>query len=107
MAAMIARLTDGLSRRAFVLLAALLAVANATQQVYGRKLVLNVSGVIPAVLLDAGFPLAALKGVPLVARTVSLIAHLLEETVNPIGFILAHAAEAAIAFSGTKDIAQC
>ena len=37
----------------------------------------------PAVLLDAGFPLLALKGVPILARTASLIAHLLEEQRAP------------------------
>ena len=45
----------------------------------GRPLVLNVSGAIPAVLLDAGFPLGGLKGVPILARAASLIAHLVEE----------------------------
>ena len=30
----------------------------------GKPLALNVSGAIPAVLLDAGYPLVALKGVP-------------------------------------------
>ena len=38
-------------------------------QLLGRPLALNVSGGIPAVLLDAGYPLLALKGVPLLART--------------------------------------
>ena len=38
---------------------------------------LNVSAAIPAVLLDVGYPLAALKGVPILARTAGLIAHLL------------------------------
>ena len=37
---------------------------------------MNVSGAIAAVLLDAGYPLLAVKGVPMLARTASLIAHL-------------------------------
>lgn len=69
-------------------------------EVYGRTLPLNVSGAIPAVMLDAGFPLGALKGIPILARTASLIAHLHEEADRPIGFILSgHAAEA-ISFDG-------
>ena len=44
--------------------------------------------------------LAALKGVPILARAASLIAHLLEEQARPIGFVLAHAAEAAIGYDG-------
>jgi citrate synthase len=66
----------------------------------GKALVMNVSAAIPAVLLDAGFPLGALKGVPLLARTASLIAHLLEEQTKPIGFVLSHAAAKAIDYDG-------
>jgi citrate synthase len=69
-------------------------------QLIGRPLALNVSGAIPAVLLDVGYPLSALKGVPILARTASLIAHLLEERSRPIGFVLAHAAAQAIDYDG-------
>jgi citrate synthase len=65
-----------------------------------KKLAMNVSGAIPAVLLDAGYPLLALKGVPILARTASLIAHLLEEQSRPIGFVLSHAGAAAIGYDG-------
>jgi citrate synthase len=67
----------------------------------GKPLALNVSGAIPAVLLDAGYPLAALKGVPILARTAGLIAHLLEEQLRPIGFVMSHAAAAAIDYDGS------
>jgi citrate synthase len=66
----------------------------------GKPLKLNVSGAIPAVLLDAGYPLLALKGVPLLARTAGLIAHLLEEQVRPIGFAMSAAAAEAIRYDG-------
>ncbi len=66
----------------------------------GKPLKLNVSGAIPAVLLDAGYPLGALKGVPILARTAGLIAHLLEEQLRPIGFVLSHAGAAAIDYDG-------
>jgi citrate synthase len=66
----------------------------------GKPLALNVSGAIPAVLLDSGYPLAALKGVPILARTAGLIAHLLEEQLRPIGFVMSHAAAAAIDYDG-------
>ncbi len=69
-------------------------------QLIGRPLSLNVSGAIPAVLLDVGFPLGAMKGVPILARTASLIAHLLEEQQRPIGFVLSHAAAKAIDYDG-------
>jgi citrate synthase len=69
-------------------------------EVIGRPLALNVSGAIPAVLLDAGYPLLALKGVPLLARTAGLIAHLLEEQQRSIGFVMSHAAGRAIDYDG-------
>ena len=69
-------------------------------QLVGRPLALNVSGAIPAVLLDAGYPLLALKGVPILARTAGLIGHLLEEQERPIGFVLSHAGARAISYDG-------
>lgn len=66
----------------------------------GRQLALNVSGAIPAVLLDAGYPLGALKGIPILARTAGLIAHLLEEQQHPIGFVLSHVGAQAIDYDG-------
>jgi citrate synthase len=66
----------------------------------GKPLPMNVSGAIPAVLLDVGYPLGALKGVPILARTAGLIAHLLEEQLRPIGFVLSHAGAAAIDYDG-------
>src|SRR3954452_21289118 len=55
------------------------AVEAVIPEVVGKDLKLNVSAAIPAVLLGVGFPLNALKGVPMLARTASLIAHLSEE----------------------------
>ena len=66
----------------------------------GRPLKMNVSGAIPAVLLDAGYPLLALKGVPILARTASLVGHLLEEQSAPIGFLMANAGSAAVTYGG-------
>jgi citrate synthase len=79
---------------------AALAVERSIGTIVRKPLVLNVSGAIPAVLLDAGYPLAALKGVPILARTASLIAHLLEEQERGIGFVLTHAGSEAIEYDG-------
>lgn len=81
-------------------IAALRAVGAALPAAIGRALPINVNGAIPAVMLDVGFPLAALKGISLLARTASLIAHLQEETERPIGFMLSGAAAAAISYDG-------
>lgn len=69
-------------------------------EITGKDLRINISSAIPAVLLDVGYPRQALKGVPLLARTASLIAHLLEEQTRPIGFLMAEAASAAITYDG-------
>jgi citrate synthase len=78
------------------------AVEAVIPELTGKTLVLNVSGAIPALLLDAGYPMLAMKGVPLLARTASLIAHLLEERTDPIGFALTEAGSAAIGYDGLR-----
>ncbi len=71
------------------------AFASVVNDVWGKQLTMNVSTAIPAVMLDVGFPLEALKGIPILARTASLLAHLREDGTQPLGFYLAdHAAEA-------------
>ena len=86
------------------------AIAKAAEallpQVLNKDLKLNVSGAIPAVLLGAGFPLQALKGVPILARTAGLIAHLYEEMQDPIGFALTYQATREQQYTGTLPEAQ-
>ncbi len=81
------------------------AIAESVERVLpgitGRDLRLNVSAAIPAVLLDAGFPAQALRGVPILARTASLIGHLTEEASKPIGFALSYQATREQTYSGT------
>lgn len=81
-------------------MAALEAVVETLQESYGRNLPMNVSAAIPAVLLDAGFPLRALIGIPMVARTGSLVAHLFEEQETKLGFKLAARAEEGVRYNG-------
>jgi len=77
------------------------AAEAAIHEATGKRLVLNISGAIPAVLLDVGFPLAAMKGVPILARTASLVAHLVEEQARPIGFVISENGAKGIAYDGT------
>jgi citrate synthase len=72
-------------------------------EAWGKPLPMNVSLPIAAVLLDLDFPPAILKGVPILARTASLLAHLAEESERPIGFRMAAAAEDAIAYAPGED----
>jgi citrate synthase len=76
------------------------AVEQAIPSVVGKDLKLNVSAAIPAVLLGAGFPLAALRGVPILARTASLIAHLNEELSLASGFALSYQATRELVYEG-------
>lgn len=79
---------------------ALVTVERLIPQVYGKKLPANASGSIPAVLLDVGFPLGAMKGIPILARTAGLLGHLHEEATRPVGFLMYHLAEQGITYDG-------
>jgi citrate synthase len=72
---------------------------DAAAEVWGRPLTMNVSMPIAAVMLDLGFSAAAVKAVPILARTGGLRAHLAEERERPLGFPMAAAAEEAIEYA--------
>ncbi|MEO4043499.1 citryl-CoA lyase [Hoeflea sp. CAU 1731] len=75
-------------------------LAKHAPDIMERPLPINVSGAIPATIVDAGWPLDALKAVPLLARAAGLSAHLYEESQRPIGFIMSHKADLAITYDG-------
>jgi citrate synthase len=77
------------------------AVEAVLPEVIGKDLKLNVSAAIPAVLLGVGFPLNALKGVPMLARCAGLIAHMSEELETPIGFALSYQATRELRYTGS------
>jgi citrate synthase len=69
------------------------AFRSAVAETWGKPLTMNVAMPIAAVLLDLRFSTAAVKAVPILARTAGLLAHLAEEREQPLGFLLARAAE--------------
>jgi len=71
---------------------------DAVAEAWGKPLTMNVAMPIAAVLLDLGFPSAAVKAVPILARTAGLLAHLAEEQEHPLGFLMAATAEEAIEY---------
>ena len=81
-------------------------VAHRATAIMGRPLPINVSGAIPAVMLDIGYPLEAMKGIPLLARTAGLVAHLHEEIQRSIGFIMSHHADKAISYEARRPGGQ-
>src|SRR5687767_4795006 len=74
------------------------AFRDAIDQRSVRPLTLNVSMPIAAVMLDLGFSPAAVKSIPVLARTAGLLAHLAEEREQPLGFGMARAAEDSVEY---------
>ena len=74
------------------------AFRDAVAEAWGKPLTMNVAMPIAAVLLDLGFSAATVKAIPILARTAGLLAHLAEEQENPVGFLLAAAAEDAVTY---------
>jgi citrate synthase len=74
------------------------ALHEAVAEVWGKPLTMNVAMPIAAVMLDLGYPAATVGAVPILARTASLLAHLAEEREQPLGFLLAGAAEDAVEY---------
>jgi citrate synthase len=64
----------------------------------GKPLTMNVAMPMAAVMLDLGYSADTVKTVPILARTAGLLAHLAEEREQPLGFLLAAAAEDAITY---------
>jgi citrate synthase len=74
------------------------AFRDGVAEAWGKPLTMNVSMPIAAVMLDLGFPAAAVKAVPILARTAGLLAHLAEERDEPLGFLMAGRAEEAVEY---------
>ncbi len=55
------------------------AIEAATEEFWGRRIFLNGPGAVGAICLDMGFDVELIKGVFLLSRTVSLVAHTYEE----------------------------
>jgi citrate synthase len=78
-------------------------IAGLLPETHGRALPININGVIPAILLEIGFPVTAMKSISILARTAGLLAHLQEETERSIGFIISHAGAEAIGYDGKQS----
>jgi len=77
-------------------------IESVLPEALGRPLPININGAIPAILLEIGFPVTAMKSISILARTAGLLAHLQEETERPIGFIMSNAAAEAITYDGKE-----
>jgi citrate synthase len=76
---------------------------DGAESAWGRALTMNVSMPIAAVMLDLGFEPAAVKAVPILARTAGLLAHLAEEREHPLGLAMAAAAEDEVTYEPSAE----
>jgi citrate synthase len=77
---------------------------DAVAEVWDKPLPMNVALPIAAVMLDLGYSSAAVKTVPILARTAGLLAHLIEELEQPLGFLMAGKAEEAIEYRAAPEV---
>jgi citrate synthase len=68
----------------------------------GKKLVINVSAAMGAVMAEAGLPPKIMRGVVLISRTAGLVGHLLEEMEEPCSEFVWRLVEQAVPYAGTK-----
>lgn len=70
------------------------------EEVWGKPLPMNLTGPMAAILLDLEVPKGAVRGIPILARTLGLIGHLNEEQNRPIGFLMSHYGSKPIEYDG-------
>ena len=68
------------------------------EQELQRKLPINISAAIAAVLGEAGIPVSMMRGIVLVARCAGLVGHLQEEMEHPIGEALWQTMEQSVTY---------
>lgn len=67
-------------------------------QELGKKLVVNISAAIAAVLGEAGIPAGLMRGIILTARCAGLVGHLFEEMRQPVAHDMWLAAQSAVSY---------
>jgi citrate synthase len=65
-------------------MAAAAILSQEVDKAFGRRLTLNVTGALGAIMCELGFPAAGMRGLAAVSRTAGLLAHTIEETSDPI-----------------------
>jgi citrate synthase len=73
-------------------------IAECLEQELGRRLPMNISAAIAAVLGEAGVPSGLMRGIVLTARCAGLAGHVYEEMQNPVADAIWKAAEGAVPY---------
>ncbi|NKB21063.1 MAG: citryl-CoA lyase [Alphaproteobacteria bacterium] len=74
------------------------------ERAMGRRLVLNVTGAMAAVLSEIGFPVEGMRGVAVVGRAAGLVAHIVEEKNTGLARHLIKYADQTVDTSPAKDM---
>lgn len=70
----------------------------------GRKITLNATGAVAALLGEIGVPTGVMRGFAVISRAAGLVAHIVEEQQSPSGRFIWDTVEHAIPFVGGKDV---
>ncbi|HCO43102.1 MAG TPA: citryl-CoA lyase [Gammaproteobacteria bacterium] len=82
-------------------IAALQALGDAVDRVYGRHITINATGAIAALLSEIGIPVDVMRGFAVITRAAGLVGHIKEERENPAARALWDAATHAVEYSGS------
>jgi citrate synthase len=82
--------------------AALRALAEAVDAVFGKHITINATGAIAAILGDCGLPAEILRGFAVLARCAGLVGHAHEEQHKPAIRAIWEASERAVPYDGAK-----
>lgn len=81
-------------------IAALQALGDAVDRIYGRHITINATGAIAALLSEIGIPVDVMRGFAVITRAAGLVGHIKEERENPAARALWDAATHAVEYSG-------
>lgn len=73
----------------------LFAIAKAATEILGKPLPVNGAGIVGAIALDMGLDPRVIRGLGVIARSVGLVGHLMEEMNDPMGATMWHQISAA------------
>jgi citrate synthase len=82
-------------------IAALLALGEAVDRVYGRHITINATGAIAALLSEIGVPVDVMRGFAVITRAAGLVGHIKEERENPAARALWDAGTHSVEYSGS------
>jgi citrate synthase len=77
-------------------------LGDAVNTTLGKKLVINASAAMGAVMAEAGIPPKIMRGLVIISRAAGLVGHILEEMEEPSADFVWRLVEQAVPYEGTK-----